>query len=225
MPETSSSFTPAYHTAAHLVPDSWHHVKEVLISGHHEGHRLLLHLLDQVSTRNISTLDLGIFKKSVTEEIDFLSKLEGIALFALLAERYGLNFGLDKQTNAFLANSDINDLADDLGITLQRSDLPWAMDVVGLNQRMHDNFDLPPEELPLDILFVVASRCRDWYEETVGHAMNYAGRHKMVLPEDVSEFLRQTVIVAYGTFAAEKDAGVDDVQAYDVVRASLGVAV
>lgn len=218
-PPTSS------HVAVRLIPEAWREVRDVLTSGHHEGNRLLLHLLDQVSTKNLTTLDLGIIRKTPGEQADFMAKLEGVALFAILSERYGVEFGLDKQASAFVANSDLMDLAEDLGINIRRADLPWAMDVVSIDAELHRDFELPPEILPLDILFSVASRCRDWYEETVGHAMAYAGRHRMVLPAEVVEFLRQTLITAYSTFAEEKQANVEDGLAYEVVRRSLGVAV
>jgi hypothetical protein len=221
---STSTPTPVPHAATSLIPDSWQEVKDVLGTERHEGHRLLLHLLDQVSAKNLTTLDLGIIQKSFEEQIDFISKLESIALFAILAERYGINFGLDEQSKAFTANADLFDLAEDLGINVQRADLPWAMDVVGMDKNLHETFDLPLEVLPLDILFTVASRCRDWYEETVGHAMAYAGRHRMVLPADLVEFLKQTLIMAYGTFAEEKEAGAEDAVAYAAVRRSLGVA-
>lgn len=225
MPDFAPAPSIVSHVAARLIPDSWREVKDVLTSHHHEGTRLLLHLLDQVSTRNLTTLDIGIIQKSPAEQQDFIGKLESIAMFAILAERYGSEFGLNKQANAFVANSDPMDLASDLGINIRRSDLPWAIDVVAMDKAMHESFELPPEVLPLDILFAVAGRCRDWYEETVGHAMAYAGRHRMVLPAEVLEFLRQTLITSYATYAEEREANAEVGLAFDVVRRSLGVAV
>ena len=209
-------------TASRMIPDKWSALEEVISSSRHEGHRLLLHLLDQVNCEAVSWFELGVRTRSVDEEVEFICKLESVALFALLAERYGTPFGLDKQTVAFTTNRDLFELAADLGIQVMRSDLPWAMDVVGLDKSGHDNFDLPPDQLPLDILFTVAGRCRDWYEDTIGSALAYNGRHRMVHAEEVGTFVRETLASAYGTYLEEIENGAEKELAYEVVRRSLG---
>jgi len=206
-----------------LVPENWKAVLSILFTDHHEGHRLLLHLLDQVHSKHLTLLDIGVIDKSAEEEITFICKLEGVALFAILAERYGLSFGFEKQTAAFLTNADLFDLAKDLGIHVKRADLPWALDVVSLDARMHDSFELPPVIFSLDILFLIASRVKDWYEETVGNAMGYQGRHKMVLPAEVQEFLKETLVCSYQTYLNEIDEGGEKELALDLVRRNLGV--
>jgi len=210
--------------ALKIVPEEWNSLEEVLLSSHHEGHRLLLHLIDKVNSNELNWSELGVSSRSVEEEVAFLCKLESIALFGLLAERFGLNFGLQKQTVAFKTNRDLFELAVDLGIHVQRADLPWAMDVVGLDKIGHDTFDLPPEQLPLDILFTVASRCKDWFEETVGAAITYHGRHRALEGEEVTTFIRETLAMAYGTYLEEVENGAERDLAYDVVRRSLGAA-
>lgn len=208
--------------ASQMIPATWTSLEEVLSSNRHEGHRLLLHLLDQVSSGALSWFDLGVFSRSVDEEADFVCKLESVSLFALLAERYGLEYGLDKQTVAFQTNRDLFELAADLGINVMRADLPWAMDVVSLDKAGRDTFDLPPDQLPLDVLFAVASRCRDWYEETIGTALAYNGRHRMLQSEEVRAFMKATLASAYGTFLEEREAGAEVELAHQVVRRSLG---
>lgn len=207
-----------------LIPSTWSAVSEILFSDRHEGHRLLLHLLDQVHSKRLTTLDIGIIERNFEEENDFCGKLENIALFSILAQRYGIEFGFEKQTSAFLTNADVFQLAKDLGITVKRADLPWALDVVAMDARMHGTFELPEEIFPLDLLFTIASRVKDWYEETVGHAIAYQGRHRMVLPDDVLEFMKETLVNAYQTYLEEKDAGVEKELAYDEVRRNLGVS-
>lgn len=207
-----------------LIPTNWNALSAILFSDHHEGHRLLLHLLDQVHSKKLTALDIGIIEKNTDEEVAFVSKLEGIALFAILAQRYGIDFGFERQTAAFLSNTDVFDLARDLGVHVKRAELPWALDVVALDSRMHDTFELPPELLPLEILFIIASRVKDWYEETVAHAIVYNGRHRMVLPDDVQEFMKETLVNSYQTYLEEREAGSEHELALDVVRHSLGAA-
>lgn len=209
-------------TATRLIPEKWSTLEEVLLSNHHEGQRLLLHLLDQLNCEALSWSDLGVVNRSVDEEIEFVCKIESVALFALLAERYGLEFGLERQTAAIQTNRDLFELAADLGIQVMRADLPWAMEVVALDKAGRETFDLPPEMLPLDILFVIASRCRDWYEETVGSALAYNGRHRMIHADEVRTFLRETLTSAYATLTEELENGTELELAYEVIRRNLG---
>lgn len=209
-------------TASNMLPPSWTMAKDILNSDAHEGHRLLLHLLDQVHGTKLLLSELGVNDGSTDEEVTFVAKLESIALFAILAERYGQTFGLDQQRVAFTSNADLFDVARDLGIQVNRSDLPWALDVVGLDRQMRDSFELPPDQLPLDILFVVASRCRDWYEETIGTSMSYQGRHRCLQGIEVAEFMKHTLADSYGTLLEELEAGSEIDLARDVVRVKLG---
>ncbi len=214
--------TSAAITATKMLPENWDTLDEVLSSSRHEGNRLLLHLLDQVNSGALTWFDLGVSARNVDEEIEFVCKLESVSLFAILAERYGLDFGLEQQTTAFRTNRNLMELAADLGIQVMRSDLPWALDIVGLDKAGHDVFDLPPDQLPLDILFTIASRCRDWYEETIGSALAYNGRHRCVNSEDVTTFMRETLATAYAVYQEEIDNGAEKSLAYAVVTRSLG---
>lgn len=205
-----------------LLPKSWSLAGEIVTSNTNEAHRLALYLLDKVHARTLEGYQLGIHNTSTDEEINFVAKLESVSRFALLAERYGLDFDLDKQAMAFLRNSDLSDLAVALGIQVSRADLPWALGVIGLDARLRQSHELPHEAMPLDILFSVATRSRDWYEETIGDGFASASRDRVIDAEEVQEFVRATLTQAYDTYIEEREAGVDDELAKEVVRRSLG---
>lgn len=209
---------------SNMLPRHWTLAQDILNSNSNEAHRLLLYLLDKVHAGTLALSNLGVHNATVEEEINFVAKLESIARFAMLAERFELDFGLDRQMKAFGMNDDLADLASDLGMTVQRADLPWALDMIGLDARLRRSFQLPEHQLPLDILFTISSRVRDWYEELVGTSLAQHGRGRVFDSEEVQEFAKKTLQGAYDTYDEEMHHTKDEALARDAVRCSMGMA-
>lgn len=202
------------------LPPRWNIVLEVLTSSN-ASNRLLLYLLHQLSVNAVTLSDFGIKEANAGEEVEFLSRLESIALFASIAERYGMPFDLDQQAAAFLANRDAFDLVEDQGIRVDREDLPWVMSIISLDLRLVQTFDWPENPLSIELLSLIASRCRSWFVKMVGVRIAAHGRHGTLVAKDVEDFMRRTLLNSYMVHTEALEDGDGEEKANDLVRSLL----
>lgn len=206
---------------ATLLPEGWTDVQALLESESSEARLLIEILLDRVSVGDLTRVEAGLFPGEAAAQI-FVAKAEAIALFAICAENYGIFFDLERQLRTLVANTDLADLAEDLGMQVTRAGLPYLLETVKVDYILRGSGELPSRTFPLDVLGAIANRVRDWYEDSLGAALIKFGRHTVIGYDMLADQISEELKSAYDRYQVEIEEGVEHGLAMDALRRFYG---